>query len=552
MTSLRVIIIGGVAGGMSAATRLRRLDESAEIVVLERGADVSFANCGLPYHLSGVIAERSALVLQTPRSLGARFRLDVRVESAVTAIDASTRTVSVTPAQGAAYELRYDKLIIATGASPLRPEIPGADRAHVLRDLDDLDRIMSALDRSPRSAVVLGAGYVGLEVAENLARRGVATSVVQRNRQILTGFDPEMAQPVARRLEGNGVRLFTGATAVRIHDGAVTLDDGTEVPAELVISAIGVRPETELAVRAGLELGPHGGVAVDHELRTSDPDVYAIGDAAEKADAVLGGTRLLALAGPANRHGRLVADSIAGRPIAARPSHGVAIVSVFGLAAASVGANEKQLREAGRAHRVIHTHPQQHTGYYPGARPISLKLLVDPADDAILGAQAVGEDGVSKRIDVIATAMSSGRTASELAELELAYAPQFGSAKDPVNMLGYVNENLRDGLDRTLQWHELDDALAAGARLIDVRARGQLSEGAIPGSAWIPVEELRERVDELRDTRVVIHCRVGQSAHTAVRLLTELGVDAVNLDGGYLTWRDGIAARDAAATLAAA
>lgn len=552
MTSKRVVIIGGVAGGMSAATRMRRLDESAEIIVFERGGEVSFANCGLPYHLSGVIAERSSLVLQTPRGLGARFRLDVRVRSTVTAIDPVTRTVSVLPADGAAYELGYDKLILATGASPIRPEIPGADRAHVLRDLDDLDRIVSALDDAPRTAVVLGAGYVGLEVAENLAHRGVTTSVVQRDPQILTGFDPEMAQPVARHLEGNGVRLHTGATAVRIDADSVTLDDGTEVPAELVISAIGVRPETDLAVRAGLEIGPRGGVAVDHELRTSDRDIYAIGDAAEKADAIFGGTRLLALAGPANRHGRLVADSIAGRPISARPSYGVAIVSVFGLAAASVGASEKHLRAAGRAYRAIHTHPQQHTGYYPGARPISLKLLVDPVDDAILGAQAVGMEGADKRIDVIATAMSSGRTASELADLELAYAPQFGSAKDPVNMLGYVNENLRDGLDRTIQWHELEGALDGGARLIDVRARGQLSEGSIPGSAWIPVEELRARADELKGGPIVIHCRVGQSAHTAVRLLTELGVDAVNLDGGYLTWRDGTAARDAAASLAAA
>ncbi|WP_294179775.1 FAD-dependent oxidoreductase [uncultured Schumannella sp.] len=552
MTSKRVVIIGGVAGGMSAATRLRRLDESAEIIVLERGGEVSFANCGLPYHLGGVIAERSSLVLQTPRALGARFRLDVRVRSTVTAIDAAGHRVSVLPSDGAAYELTYDKLILATGAAPIRPEIPGVARAHVLRDLDDLDRIMSALDESPRTAVVLGAGYVGLEVAENLAHRGIATAVVQRDPQILTGLDPEMAQPVARQLENNGVRLFTGATATRIDEAAVTLDNGTEAPAELVIAAIGVRPETDLAVRAGLEIGPRGGVAVDHELRTSDRDIYALGDAAEKADAVFGGTRLLALAGPANRHGRLVADSIAGRPVSARPSWGVAIVSVFGLAAASVGANEKQLRAAGRDYRAIHTHPQQHTGYYPGARPISLKLLVDPVDDAILGAQAVGMEGADKRIDVIATAMSSGRTATELAELELAYAPQFGSAKDPVNMLGYVNENLRDGLDRTLQWHELADVLASGARLIDVRGRGQLAEGSIPGSTWIPVEELRARADDLRGGPIVIHCRVGQSAHTAVRLLTELGVDAVNLDGGYLTWRDGTSARDSATTLAAA
>ena len=536
------VIIGGVAGGMSAATRLRRLDESAEIIVLERGPDVSFANCGLPYHLGGVIEAREDLVLQTPAGLGRRFRIDVRVQSEVVAIDPIAKTVTVRPIEGDEYAQPYDQLVLSTGAAPIRLELPGAERALVLRDLDDLDRIMAALSTSPRTAVVLGAGFVGLEVVENLVHRGVAVSLVQRGEQVLMPLDLEMAELVARQLIENGVALHLDAAAVRMDDASVVLDNGIVLDADLVISAIGVRPETELAIAAGLRLGTHGGIAVDAGLRTSDPFIYAVGDAIEKHDPVLGGTRLLALAGPANRHGRLVADAIAGLPIEARPSAGVAIVSVFGLAAAMAGANEARLRAAGRRFRAIHTHPSQHTGYFPGAQRLSLKLLVDPDTDAILGAQAVGYEGADKRIDVIATAMAAGITASGLAQLELAYAPQFGAAKDPVNMLGYVAENQRDGFDRTIQWHELDAALAAGSTLLDVRAAGQLAEGTIPGARWIPVEELRAHADELTGP-VVVHCRVGQSAHTAVRLLGELGVDAVNLDGGYLTWRDGMSAR---------
>jgi NADPH-dependent 2,4-dienoyl-CoA reductase/sulfur reductase-like enzyme/rhodanese-related sulfurtransferase len=536
------VIIGGVAGGMSAATRLRRLDESAEIIVLERGPDVSFANCGLPYHLGGVIQAREDLVLQTPAGLGRRFGIDVRVHSEVVAIDRIAKTVTVRPVTGPEYTQQYDQLVLSTGAAPLRVELPGADRALVLRDLDDLDRIMAALATSPRTAVVLGAGFVGLEVVENLVHRGVAVSLVQRGEQVLAPLDLEMAELVARQLTENGVALHLDAAAIRIDDDSVVLDTGVVLDAELVISAIGVRPETGLAIAAGLPLGAHGGVAVDASLRTSDPSIYAVGDAIEKADPVLGGTRLLALAGPANRHGRLVADAIAGLPIDARPSVGVAIVSVFGMAAAMAGANEARLRSAGRRFRAIHTHPSQHTGYFPGAQRLSLKLLIDPETDAILGAQAVGYEGADKRIDVIATAMAAGITASGLAELELAYAPQFGAAKDPVNMLGYVAENQRDGFERTIQWHELEGALSAGATLLDVRAEGQLAEGTIPGARWIPVEELRAHADEFSG-QVVVHCRVGQSAHTAARLLGALGVDAVNLDGGYLTWRDGTSAR---------
>ena len=536
------IIVGGVAAGMSAATRLRRRDENARIVVLERGAEVSFANCGLPYHLSDVIPDRSALVLQTPARLGRRFGLDVRVHSEVIAIDRDARTVTVRGEDGAEYAEGYDQLVLAMGAAPIRPPLPGIERAHVLRDLGDLDGITGVLESGARSAVVLGAGYVGIEVAENLVRRGLAVTVVQAAPQVLGTFDPEMAHLVAERMRDHGVDLRLATAATAIGPDTVRLDDGTEVSADLVVAAVGVRPDTRIADAAGLRIGTTGGLAVDTRLRTSDPAIFAVGDVAEKVDARTGLAKLVALAGPANRQGRLVADIIAGDEVDDRTLVGTAIISVFGLAAASVGASERELRAAGIPVRVIHTHPTNHTGYYPGATPMSLKLLVDPASDAILGAQAVGENGVDTRIDVLATAMAGGITASGLMDLELAYAPQFGSAKDPVNMLGYVADNLRAGLDRSIQWHELEAELSSGAAFLDVRAKGQLAEGSIPGSEWIPVEELRSRIDEFRGRRVVVHCRVGQGAHTALRLLLQEGVDAVNLDGGYVTWAAATAA----------
>lgn len=545
------IIVGGVAAGMSAATRLRRRDENARIIVLERGADVSFANCGLPYHLSDVIPERSALVLQTPERLGRRFGLDVRVRSEVVAIDRAAKTVTVRRADGTEYSEGYDQLVLAMGAAPVRPAIPGVERAHVLRDLADLDGIVAGLDAGARSAVVMGAGYVGIEVAENLVKRGLAVTVVQSAPQVLGTLDAEMAHPVAERMRAHGVDLRLATTATAVGADTVMLDDGTAVAADLVVAAVGVRPDTGIAAEAGLTIGATGGIAVDARLRTDDPAIHALGDVAEKVDARTGAARLVALAGPANRQGRLVADIIAGDEVDDRALVGTAIISVFGLAAASVGATERELRAAGMPVRVIHTHPTQHAGYYPGATSLSLKLLVDPATDAILGAQAVGENGVDTRIDVLATAMAGGIPASGLMDLELAYAPQFGSAKDPINMLGYVADNLRTGLDRSIQWHELERELEAGATFLDVRAKGQLAEGAIPGAEWVPVEELRARVDDLRGRRVVVHCRVGQGAHTALRLLLQEGVDAVNLDGGFVTWAAGTAAESVLAPVAA-
>lgn len=530
----RIVIVGGVAAGMSAATRLRRLDERARITVIEKGAAVSLATCGMPYVIGGDIAERDALLLQTPERLRARFDLDVRVRTTATAIDRARR-VLVVESESGIEELPYDDLVLATGAEPVALDVPGGDRALALRGLDDLDRILAAVDGA-RTAVVIGGGFIGLEVAENLHQRGIRVALVHRGRQLLSALDPEMGVAVTDAVRAAGVEVRLGAEPVRIGEAGVELADGEELPADVVIAAAGIRPASALAREAGLATGSAGGVLVDDELRTSDPAIRAVGDVAEKTDAVLGGTRSIPLAGPANHHGRLVADALAGRPVSVPPTLGTAIVGAFGVVAAVVGATEAQLVDAGIAHRVIHTHPSNHVGYYPGAESMSLKLLVAVDDDRILGAQGVGGAGVDRRIDVIATAMRAGITASDLAGLELAYAPQFGSAKDPVNMLGYVAQNRRDG-EGSIQWHELDTAIAAGARFLDVRAEGQLAEGVIPGAEWIPVEQLRSRIDELRGSRVIVHCRVGQGAHTAMKLLEAHGVDAANLDGGYLTWR---------------
>ncbi len=530
----RIVIVGGVAAGMSAATRLRRLDERARITVIERGAAVSLATCGMPYVIGGDIPARDALLLQTPERLRERFDLDVRVRTEATAIDRARR-VLVVASEAGVEELPYDDLVLATGAEPVTLDVPGGERALALRGLDDLDRILAAADGA-RTAVVIGGGFVGLEVAENLHQRGIRVALVHRGRQLLSALDPEMGVAVTDAARAAGVEVRLGVAPARIGEASVELSSGEELPAELVITAAGVRPASTLAREAGLAIGSAGGVLVDDELRTSDPAIRAVGDVAEKPDAVLGGTRSIPLAGPANHHGRLVADALAGLDIVVPPTLGTAIVGAFGVVAAVVGATEAQLVQAGIAHRVIHTHPANHVGYYPGAESMSLKLIVAVDDDRILGAQAVGGAGVDRRIDVLATAMRAGVTASELAGLELAYAPQFGSAKDPVNMLGYVAQNRRDG-ERAVQWHELDAALASGARLVDVRGEAQLEEGGIPGAEWIPVEALRARIDELRAGPVVVHCRVGQGAHTAMKLLEAHGVDAANLDGGYLTWR---------------
>ena len=538
----RVVVVGGVAGGMSAATRLRRLDADASIVVIERSGHVSYANCGLPYYAGGVITEREDLLLQTPERLHDRFRLDVRVQSEVVGIDRDGRTVTVRDLRtGSEYAEAYDALVLSTGASPFVPPLDGVERAVTLRTVEDVDRITASLGDTG-TAVIAGGGFIGVELAENLRHRGIDVTLVELADQVLPPLDPELAVLLSDELVGHGVdvRLGTAVSAIGARD--VTLSDGDVVPADLVVLAIGVRPDTRLAREAGLQIGPRGGIAVDEHLRTSDPAIFAVGDATEKIDVLSGESTLVPLANLANRQGRRVADVIAGRDGTFGPAQGTAIVKVFSLTAATTGANEKRLVAAGWRYRAIHTHPGSHAGYYPGADQMSIKLLVDLDTDRILGAQAVGRDGVDKRIDVIATAIASGTTASRLAELELAYAPPFGSAKDPINMLGYIAENLRDGVTHTLQWTEITPERDDDHLLVDVRSRGEHRRGAIPGAVNLPLDDLRERLHELGDTdgrHVVVYCEVGQRAHTAATLLSGLGVEVSSLDGGWKTWSAG-------------
>lgn len=542
LASVNVVIIGGVAGGMSAATRLRRRNEHAQITVLERSGYVSFANCGLPYYIGGVIAERDELLLQTPQALAERFGLDVRVSTEAIAIDRDAKTVRARDLDsGAETNLPYDALVLAPGARPVVPPIPGIDRALTLRDIEDTDRLVAAAGTA-RTAVVIGGGFIGVEIAENLVRRSIEVVLVEATDQLMAPLDPELATLVHEQMRAHGVQLELGAAVTAVGDDTVTLASGATLPAELVVCAIGVRPESGLAQAAGLEIGERGGIVVDEQLRTSDPSIFAVGDAVEKHDAIGDAPALIPLAGIANRQGRIAADIIAGDETARDDKAlGTGIVGVFGLQAATTGWNEKRLRSAGRDVRVIHTHAGSHAGYYPGAQTISLKLLVDPESDAILGAQAVGCDGADKRIDVLATAIRAGLTASELITLELAYAPPFGSAKDPVNMLGYIAQNLRDGLTDSVQWHELAGELARHAVLVDVRTAEEFGESAIPSAINIPLDELRERSGELPDGELIVYCAVGQRGHTAVRALTQLGRHARNLDGGYETWRAGTA-----------
>lgn len=536
---LRVVIVGGVAGGMSAAARLRRLDEHAQIVVFERGPEVSYANCGLPYYVGGVIAERDSLLLQTPASLHSRFRLDVRVRHDVVRIDTAQKLVEVVDREsGRRFTQPYDRLILATGARPRRDEPSSDIPTRSLRTVEDADAIDAALVRPGLPVVVVGGGYTGLEAVENLVARGASVTLVQRAPQLLSPLDTEMAAPIAADIRAHGVDVRLGVEVAEVGRGSVGLSDGASVPAELVIDASGVVPETALAEAAGIRIGATGGIHVDEAYRTSAPDVFAVGDGVEKADLVGGDAALITMAGLANRHGRMVADLIAGREESSRPALGTGIVEVFGIAAAKVGWSEKQLRAAGRDFYVVHVHPGSHAGYFPGAETLSMKMLADPRSDRILGAQIVGRDGVDKRIDVVATAMHAGLTAAELAHLELAYAPQFGSAKDAVNILGYVAENTRTGTTPTIQWHELDDARRAGATLVDVRSSSEFAAGAIPGAVNVPLDELRDRLDDLPEGAVVVHCQVGLRGHIATRLLRQHGVDVRNLDGGYRTWRD--------------
>ncbi|MFA7323378.1 MAG: FAD-dependent oxidoreductase, partial [Candidatus Nanopelagicales bacterium] len=437
---------------------------------------------------------------------------------------------------GSTYELPYDYLVLSPGASPIVPPLPGIELALTLRTIEDVTRMATAVASSPRHAVVIGGGFIGVETAENLVHRGIPTTVVEAMNQVLAPLDPEMALPVANELRSHGIDLRLGSGLAAVTEAGVELADGSFIEADLVILAIGVRPDTALAKAADVVVGPRGGIMVDAFNRTSDPSIYAVGDAAEKSDALDGESVLVPLANIANRQGRVVADHIMGRPVREVATIGTAIVKVFDLVVATTGWNEKRLRAAGRDCVILHSHPGSHAGYYPGAESMMLKVLVDPESGQILGAQGVGKEGVDKRIDVIATAIRAGITAPELADLELAYAPPFGSAKDPVNMLGYMADNILSGLTTSVQWNQVADRVAKGAFLVDVRTSAEFAAGHIEGAVNIPVDELRDRYTEIPKDDVIVYCQVGQRGHTAATLLSELGITADNLDGGYMTW----------------
>jgi NADPH-dependent 2,4-dienoyl-CoA reductase/sulfur reductase-like enzyme/rhodanese-related sulfurtransferase len=542
---LKLVIVGGVAGGASAAARARRLSEKTEIVVFERGPDVSFANCGLPYYLGGEITERDKLLVVRPEVLRRRFNLDVRTRTPVEGIDRVAKTVRARHlATGRAYVERYDKLILAPGAAPVRPPIRGIDLPGVftLRNLQDTDRIMERLNAGVRNAVVVGAGFIGLEMVENLVRRGVAVTVVELQPQVLPPLDPEMTTPIVAELTRHSVSVLLGDSAegfVQNTDGlTVRLKSGRSLPAQIVILGVGVRPENQLAVAAGLDVGPRGGIRVNAHMQTSDPDVYAVGDVAEVTDAITGEPTQVPLAGPANRQGRIAADHAHGRPSRYRGTQGTAIVRVFDKTAALTGASEKTLKRLGRPYRKAYVHPTHHAGYYPGAEGMTLKILFEPGTGKLLGAQAVGGAGVDKRIDVLAVALQAGMTVFDLEEVEPAYSPQFGSAKDPVNMAGFVAAGLLRGDHPQRDVEELIRPSADAPFVLDVRTPAEFAAGHILGAVNVPVDELRARLADVpRDRPVVTYCQVGMRGYLATRVLRQHGYDAANLGGGYATYR---------------
>ncbi len=537
---MKVIIVGGVAGGAGAAARLRRLEESAEIVLLERGEFISYANCGLPYHLGKVIPERSALLVMPPEKFRERFAVDVRVGQEALAIDRAKKTVSIRDRKtGALVVESYDKLVIATGASPVPAAIPGADLPGVfhLWTIADMDRLEARLKEGVKSAVVIGGGFVGVELAENLRERGLEVTVIQRGKQLLPTLDFEMSNLLAAELRRLGIRVELEAETAAFAQGAdglsLTLKDGRSLSADLAVLSIGVKPNSELAAAAGLTLGKRGHIVTDEELRTSDPDIYAVGDVIEVHDPILGGSTAIALAGPANKQARIAADNIAGRHSRYSGTRGTSVIKVGRLTAAATGYTERRLVEAGVKYQKIYLHPASNASYYPGGAPLHMKLMFGEKG-VILGAQIIGMKGADKRINVISTAMCAGLSADRLAGLELAYAPPYASAKDPVNLAGMIAENILNGTSKTAQF----DSLPSDAFLLDTREAAEVENGAIPGAKHIPLGQLRARLAELpKDRTIYISCQSGLRGYVAERILRQHGFDAANLSGGYLTWK---------------
>lgn len=535
----KYVIIGGVAGGMSAATRLRRLQEDAEIIVFERGPHVSFANCGLPYYISGEIAERRQLIVQSSAALQQRFRLDVRENSEVVKIDPISKMVTV-KSVNQIYMENYDALILSPGAKPFVPHLSGLSEAtnvFTLRNIPDVDKITTFIDEvKPQSALIIGAGFIGLEMAENLKKRGLAVTIVEKAAHVLPTIDEEIAAYVQKELETHDIKVLTSLSATEFRESGrqIVLENGDVLAADLIILSVGVQPESSLAASAGIELGLRGGILVDENYETSMKDIYAVGDAIVVKNQLTQTDTLISLASPANRQGRQVADVLSGLPVKNRGSIGTAIVRVFEQTVASTGLSEKQVRQAKLPHKIVHVVANQHAGYFPGATSIVLKLIFNAETGGIYGAQAVGKNGVDKRIDVLATAIKGGLTIFDLQELELTYAPPFGSAKDPVNMLGYAASNLALGLSDNIQWHELSDELIKGKILLDVRNPSEIAKGGFKNSLSIPLDELREHLHELdKNQSYIVSCQSGLRSYNAERILRQHGFSVQNLDGAY-------------------
>jgi NADPH-dependent 2,4-dienoyl-CoA reductase/sulfur reductase-like enzyme/rhodanese-related sulfurtransferase len=542
----KIVIIGGVAGGATAAARVRRLDEFAEIVLFERGEHISFANCGLPYYIGAVIKKRNDLFLTTPKEFGKRYNVDIHVNTEVLSIDRKEQVVEVKDLRtGKIYDETYDKMILSPGAEPLRPPIPGVNLENIftLRNIADTDRIKAYVDvGNPVSAVIVGGGYIGVEMAENLHHCGLKTTVVELLDQVLPPFDPEMAAMVQSHLATKGVACELGRAVTSFsrngHGLVVSTDKGNQLECDMVILSVGVRPESHIAREAGLKIGERGGILVDDSMMTSDPHIYAVGDAVEVRSFVTGKRIMSALAGPANKQGRIAADNVVGRMSLFKGTLGTTVIKVFELTAASTGANEKVLLDEKIPYQVSYTHSGSHAEYYPGAQMLSIKLLFSPAGGKVLGAQIVGMDGVDKRIDVLATAIKGSMTVYDLEELELAYAPPYSSAKDPINMAGFVAANILKGDMAVVHWHELGKFDNDQEAILDLRTPMELKmTGFIDGAISIPIDELRERLVELgKDKKYVPYCAVGMRAYLGHRILAQHGFDSRNLSGGFVTY----------------
>jgi len=544
---MKLLIVGGVAGGASAAARAARLDSSAEIIVFERGEYMSFANCGLPYYIGEVIKQRDSLMVMTPEKFKGRTGIEVRIQQEAVEINPDKKEITVKNLQsGEVYNESYDKLLLSTGSSPLIPPIPGVDDPDVMTlwTIPDVDRIKERVDGGVKNAVVIGGGFIGLEVAENLVERGVEVTLVEMLPHVLSTLDAEMSCMLEDELAEKGVKLQlnNGVSEIKHDSGkhTVILQDGTEIPTELIVMSVGVKPNNELAVKAKLELGSRGGIKVDANLRTSNPDIYAAGDVIEVINPVLNTPAMIPLAGPANRQGRIAANNIFGATETYKGTLGTSICKIFDLDAATVGVNEASLKAAGKDYLKTYIIPSSHASYYPGSEPLFMKVMFEKSGK-ILGAQIVGRDGVDKRIDLLATAIRTGMTVSDLAELELAYAPPFGSAKDPVNYVGFVAENIIKGDTIVIPPEELK----ADDFLLDVREEDEVMCGTIPGAINIPLGRLRDNLDKLpKDKEIIAFCKVGIRGYLAERYLREQNYKVKNLSGGYMTWklfnRDGL------------